>query len=306
VSPHAGEVSDTLIASIVVPAHNERGRIQQLLPVLSRASSEMNVLSVVVCNGCVDGTADLAREYSNIVVAEIPEASKAKALNLGDVLAKDAFPRLYVDADVTIDLASIAALISALSVSEVLAVRPESFQITNSSNWFVRLYLRGRSIIPSSNEWALQHIEGHGVYGTNRWGRSQFEEFPEIIADDAFFDRMFDFDQKRIVDGALVGIQAPKNLRTLFRILTRVFRGTHELAGWLDSHRPDRLEGLGRPGDSVHLRPGLGFRWPSLERITGTRRPCEMILVAYVLLLRRLARWNAKWKDRGGREIRWR
>ena len=62
------------------------------------APGELDV--VVVCNGCTDQTAELARSCGyQVRVVELASASKPAALRIGDAAAL-AFPRLYLDADV--------------------------------------------------------------------------------------------------------------------------------------------------------------------------------------------------------------
>ena len=78
---------------------------------------------VVACNGCTDGTADVARSFAGVVVLETAWPSKTAALNLGDEVA-EIFPRLYVDADVVLPAASAAAVVDRLSTGPALAARP--------------------------------------------------------------------------------------------------------------------------------------------------------------------------------------
>ncbi|MGY4468072.1 glycosyltransferase involved in cell wall biosynthesis [Bradyrhizobium sp. LB9.1b] len=88
--------------SIVVPAHNESSVIARTLSqwVGKPGSDELRV--VVVCNGCTDGTANIARRFgSTIKVVESDTARKTHALNLGDQVA-NIFPRIYADADIVI------------------------------------------------------------------------------------------------------------------------------------------------------------------------------------------------------------
>ena len=90
------------VASIVVPAHDEEAGLAGLLDRLIDDSADFDI--VVVANGCSDRTANVARGFgSRVRVIETPVASKRHALRLGDEAATG-FPRLYIDADVVIDL----------------------------------------------------------------------------------------------------------------------------------------------------------------------------------------------------------
>ncbi len=74
--------------SVIIPAHNEEAVIARCLSSLlegapSGTAEEVEV--IVVCNGCDDHTAQVAREIApRATVLEIPVASKVAALNAGD------------------------------------------------------------------------------------------------------------------------------------------------------------------------------------------------------------------------------
>ena len=88
--------------SVVIPAHNEEAVIASTLrSVLEGLEQGAEVL--VVCNGCSDDTAAVAGTFGLPVrVLEIEPASKVAALNAGDEVAAG-YPRIYLDADVTLD-----------------------------------------------------------------------------------------------------------------------------------------------------------------------------------------------------------
>jgi hypothetical protein len=161
-------------------------------------------------------------------------------------------------------------------------------------------------LIPSSRQWETQHIEGHSIYGTNESGRARFGEFPHIIADDAFFDRMFDPDEKVAVSGAQVAMPLPSSSRQLFHGLTRTYEGNSELTEWLEQHRPDRLF-------VDHNSPSP--RRPFLDRLShyahgGTTfeswNPKTVIMVFARLSMVTLAKWNARRLRTASRRPDWR
>ena len=128
--------------SIVVPAHNESSVIARTLSqwVGNPASDEIGV--VVVCNGCTDDTANVARRFGPTVhVVESDIAGKTHALNLGDQIS-DAFPRIYADADIVITVDAIRALARRLEQGDVLAVAPTADINLTGCSWLVRKYLR--------------------------------------------------------------------------------------------------------------------------------------------------------------------
>ncbi|MDQ1577463.1 MAG: hypothetical protein QOE21_150, partial [Microbacteriaceae bacterium] len=87
--------------SVIIPAHNEASVIERTLRPLADVANRGQLEVVVVCNGCTDETAELARNFTGVTVVEIDEASKSLALNVGDEAAT-VWPRMYLDADVEI------------------------------------------------------------------------------------------------------------------------------------------------------------------------------------------------------------
>ena len=108
-------------ASVVIPAYNDERGVARLLDALVTAATVH--FDIVVCNGCTDETASVARSFGErvrVLETEIP--SKVRAMRLGDEVT-DVFPRLYVDADVLIDSSSVMALVDALR-GPILASAP--------------------------------------------------------------------------------------------------------------------------------------------------------------------------------------
>ena len=293
-------------ASIVVPAHNEAQRIGPLLQVLSDVSRQFNVLVLVVCNGCSDDTVEVARRVPGLVVMELPESSKCAALNAGDAAAQGVFPRLYVDADAQTDGASLLRLVESLRVDRPLAIRPESQPVVSSSSWWVRRCVEGKDLIPSSRQWSELHLEGNAIYGTNAVGRRRFDDFPDIVADDAFFDRMFDPDEKLVVHDALVRIPSPVDLASYRAMLRRVFAGNEELAQWLRRHRPDRLtSATSSAAESPRPRRSLSYFLHGGNTVPSWR-PRVVMVVAMTLVTRFWAKWESRWHRSRGRVVPWR
>src|SRR3954471_7426366 len=110
------------VASIIVPAHNEATTIGRCLDALTDGARPGELEIIVVCNGCTDRTAAEARRFERrgVTVVETDVSSKVSALNLGDAAAH-AFPRLYVDADVVIDRASVLTIVSNIITDRLLA-----------------------------------------------------------------------------------------------------------------------------------------------------------------------------------------
>ena len=93
--------------SVIIPAQNEARSIGRGLASLLDGLVDDELQIVVVCNGCTDDTAEIARRFGPPVeVVETPVASKSAALRRGEEIATG-FPRFYVDADVELPLESL-------------------------------------------------------------------------------------------------------------------------------------------------------------------------------------------------------
>jgi len=230
----------TWLASIVVPAHNEASRGFAVLPTLRLAVAQ-GCLVVVVCNGCTDSTVALASSVPGIHVVEIEVASKTRALNAGDDVAGDVFPRIYLDADVSIEFSSLISLSKALDGVNSLAAGPEVDFDASRSAPLVRLYFEALASVPFLRELVAHHLDGRGAYAVTSVGRSRFQRFPDIVADDTFFDRMFDESEKVVVPGAVSRPSVPLSLRDLLRAKRRTVHGAHEISNWFAQSNPERV-----------------------------------------------------------------
>ena len=218
-----------LLGSVVIPAHDEAAVITRCLDALSEGFAPGELDVVVVCNGCADRTATLARSSRQAVrVVELAAASKPAALRAGDAAAR-AFPRLYLDADVVLPGASARRVLERLR-DGALGARPPIRYDSTSSSAPVRSYYRARSRVPA----VLGSLWGAGVYGLSAAGRQRFGVFPDVVADDLWVDRHFDRGEVEIVDCPPVVVAVPRRARDLRRVLRRTYRGKHEVAGASD------------------------------------------------------------------------
>ncbi|WP_407119856.1 glycosyltransferase family 2 protein [Bradyrhizobium sp. STM 3561] len=216
--------------SIVVPAHNESSVIARTLSQWlgnpgggNRASDEIVV--VVVCNGCTDDTANVARRFSPaVLVAETDIAGKTHALNFGDRIS-GAFPRIYADADIVITVDGIRALAKRLEQGDVLVVAPTADINLTGCSWLVRKYYEIRSRLPSSQE----GIGGSGVYALSEAGRGRFGQFPDIIADDTYVRLQFRPEERETLPSVRSTVFPPRTVLQLIAVRSRVYSGAFEL-----------------------------------------------------------------------------
>jgi glycosyltransferase involved in cell wall biosynthesis len=142
--------------SVVIPARNESSVIARALWAVTTGALPDELDVIVVCNGCTDDTAAVARGFGTPVrVIETALGNKAHALNLGDKAAL-AFPRIYVDADVIITLSTIRALAERLEQGDVIAVAPQPCFDLIGSSWPVRAFYDIRCRLPSFGEGSLR------------------------------------------------------------------------------------------------------------------------------------------------------
>jgi len=224
--------------SIVVPAHNESSVIARALDawVGNPVSDRMDV--VVVCNGCTDDTAEIARRFgptTRVIESEI--ASKTHALNLGDQISRG-FPRIYADADIVITVDAIRALTRRLERGDVLAVAPTPDINLTGCSWLVRKYYDIRSRLPSSRE----GIGGSGVYALSEEGRKRFTRFPDLIADDMYVRLQFKPEERETLPSAKSMVFAPRTISQLIAVRTRANTGIFELAHYFPELRVNKAE----------------------------------------------------------------
>ncbi|WP_131765302.1 glycosyltransferase [Candidatus Protofrankia californiensis] len=213
----------TVLASVVVPAHNEEAVIGRCLERLADGVRPGDLDIVVVCNGCTDRTAQLARAAGARVV-ETPRPGKAGALNLGDETTTG-FPRFYVDADIEVRGSDLLRVAEVLREDRALAAAPRIRIATAGVSRAVRDYYRIWLKLPYARD---NHV-GSGVVGVSEQGRARFDRFPEAIADDFFLYQRFAAGERRTVDEAEFIVRPARTARDLVLRKIRVYAGNIQM-----------------------------------------------------------------------------
>jgi exopolysaccharide biosynthesis WecB/TagA/CpsF family protein len=240
-SPAPGEITGpTARGAVIIPACNEVTVIERILTPLSCAAVEGFIEVIVVCNGCDDDTAGVARSVPGIRVVELRHASKPDALNAGDEAAT-LWPRLYLDADVEMPVTSVLELLDRLATGGPLVARPGFWYDTRASSPLVRCYYRARTRIHQGGS----QMWGAGAYALSREGHARFGEFPAVTADDLYVDTRFDPVEKAVVRSASSVIRTPTDARTLLSVLRRHHRGDAELLA-MERGAASRVRSSGR------------------------------------------------------------
>jgi glycosyltransferase involved in cell wall biosynthesis len=215
-----------LLISVIVPAYNEAAVIGRSLRALTEGCAPGELEVLVVCNGCRDNTAEAARAVGGPVrVLETDVPSKTNALNLGDAAATG-FPRVYMDADVVVDLSSIRRLVRAFDDPAVLAAAPRPVDVfAPDVSGLVRAYYRFWMSLPYVQEGMI----AAGVYALSAAGRARFGAFPDIIADDGYVRLQFAPSERVQVADAESHVRAPTTFHDLLKIKTRSRFGVLQL-----------------------------------------------------------------------------
>lgn len=207
--------------TVIIPAHDEA----MVLPRLLGALDVPDVEIIVVCNGCTDGTADIARMVlPRATVLETATPSKVVALQLGDAAAST-FPRFYLDADIELDAPGLRELAARLTEPGRLAVAPSVAFDVSSSSYIVRAYYRVLPLLPV----VADSIAGTGCIGLSREGRSRFGEWPLVLADDYFLDGLFGSMEKARIANVVARVGVPLRARDLVRRRQRVIWGNRQV-----------------------------------------------------------------------------
>lgn len=254
------------VASVIIPAHNEETTLGRLLSQLAEAA-DLDV--IVVCNGCSDRTADVARGFG-VQVVEIPEASKTAALRAGAAAASLPL-HVLVDADVVIDAAGLRALVTAVDVPEPRVAGPHRVMDASRSSWAVRSYLRFWERLPA----VRSSLAGRGVLALSPGAVRQLGEIPDVVADDLLVQRSFTAKERVEVPTVSVTVVAPRRLGDLVHRRLRVLQGTEEIDRQMGSAAGSRTtrSDLLATARNPHALPGLPvFLYvTALVRVRGRR-----------------------------------
>lgn len=237
--------------SVIIPAHDEAAVIARTLAPLAAGAAAGTLDVIVSCNGCTDDTAEIAQGFEGVRVIDSEVASKSAALNAADAIARH-WPRIYLDADITITPEAIIDVAAALDMG-ALAARPASVVDDAKSDRWVRAYNRARYRMPSMSA----ALWGAGVYALSQEGHERLGSFPEATADDLVVDRLFTPAEKVIVPTSPVIVTAPRTRADLEGVLRRAQRGPAELG--VDTGRSSGRELLRTIGGVPSLRDALVY-----------------------------------------------
>lgn len=210
-------------ASVVIPAHNESAVIDRTVTTLLAGAAPGEFDIVVVANACADDTARIAAGL-DVRVIETPVPGKAHALRLGDH-ACTAFPRLYLDADVSLTAGTVRELAAALRRTGALAAAPRPQWDLDRTTWVMRRVHRVHDVLMAPS----RGLAGVGVYALSEAGHARAFPVPDVVCDDEWVDRSFDPAERIVVASAVSVVRPAGNVRDHLRRRVRVRRGNSEL-----------------------------------------------------------------------------
>lgn len=258
------------MTSIIIPAHNEANVIARCLDAMTEGAEPGELEILVVCNGCTDDTAEIARRYSPLVTvleSEIP--SKNAALNLGHARASS-YPRFYVDADIVMPIESIRRTAEVLRGGTIHGAAPRMRVDLEGRGWPIRAYYDIWLRTPYVEEGML----GSGVYAISEEGGSRFTTFPDIIADDGFARLLFKPEERVTVEDAWFLMTPPETLRSLIHINVRRRVGRFEMAELHPETTRDEAKHQRGALYRLFAKPSL---WPGLAVYLYAKIACMAI-----------------------------
>lgn len=220
--------------SVILPASNEAAYIGDCLQALLASDPVSGGAEViVVANGCRDNTAEVARSFApaaaaagwGLQVIERAEGGKPAALTQGDHAAQGDI-RAYLDADVCVSPALMAALTAALSARAAPAWGSGRAVLPRARSALSRAYGRFWQRLPFNQ---ASTAPGYGLFAVNAPGRARWGEFPQIISDDTFVRLSFAPDERLSVPYSYSWPLAEEFSR-LVRVRRRQNQGVAELA----------------------------------------------------------------------------
>lgn len=210
--------------SVIIPAHNEEAVIAKSLKVLTSSMQPNEMQIIVACNACKDKTAEIARQFPGVTVMETDTSGKANALNMADRKAT-CFPRIYLDADILMSTDTARELSRVLSRGDVHAAAPSLRVDVQTRSWLLKAYYAIWTRLP----YCTQGMVGSGVYALSEAGRSRFDDFPEIIADDDFIRMLFAPSERMTLPNHDFVVSAPTSFFALLKLRRRWERGNRQL-----------------------------------------------------------------------------
>lgn len=273
---------------VVVPAASEATIIGRLIATLAAQDHRGPTSIAIAVNGASDGTARIARTALATVpcdplrhwqVIEIEERSKPRALNAGERAARTRLAELgiadpemvlYLDADIELSTNAVRSMADHLSGSTARIVQPRRCAESGGGS-LGRLAGGALCALP----WVADDVACGGLFAVNRAGRSRWNEFPDLGADDAYVFRRFHAQERVVVGSAWATHPMPSTWRGLARQQRR----------WREARRE-----LERSGTSSAKGIDSSPKWPLRRRLRSII--CSPRILVSLVFLRAIRLWS--------------
>jgi glycosyltransferase involved in cell wall biosynthesis len=244
-------------ASVIIPAHNETTTIARTLRGLRHGLSVDQLDVIVVCNGCTDDTAEVARRADPAArVIEIAEPSKVAAVREGNA-ATDVFPRIHLDADIELAGESVDALLEPLLSGSALATAPQRRVPRTGCSRLVSAYYDVWEELPH----VRAGLFGRGVVAVTEEAQARISALPRLMSDDLGMSDSFTDDEREVVDAAVALVHPPRTITDLPRRRIRIVTGNVQ-AGQVGVRRESSRTTPRTLFAMVLARPSLALRMP--------------------------------------------
>ncbi|QSR32564.1 glycosyl transferase [Nocardioides sp. S5] len=245
------------VASVIIPAHNEAAGIGRNLRALRRGTRDEDLDVVVVCNGCTDRTAEVARHADPLArVIEIDQPSKAEAVRVGNATS-DVFPRVHLDADIELTGSDVMQLLEPIMRDDVLATAPHRDVPRAGCSCWVRWYYDVWESLPQVES----GLFGRGVVVLSEQAQARITALPRMMSDDLGMSDSFTGAERRVVPGAVAVVRPPRTLGDLLRRRIRIATGNAQ-AGELGLRRESSRTTAATLLGLTARRPALVLRLP--------------------------------------------
>ncbi len=217
-----------LMATVIIPAHNEASVIKDCLDSVVNQAGVDHI--IVPCNGCTDNTVDIVKKnYPQVICLDISKPSKTNALNIAEEKAKElgvSYPIFYIDADTQLSENCIQKISEEMyNNNELLLAAPTPIINTEKSSWLVKTYYQVWTRLPYIKEGVIATCS----FIVSEKGRKRFDKFADVIGDDGFIRCHFKNSEIGNIEGTEIYITAPRDIYSLIKIKTRARLGNMEL-----------------------------------------------------------------------------
>jgi glycosyltransferase involved in cell wall biosynthesis len=206
----------------VIAAHDEEAVIARCLRTLTADAKPGELDVIVVANGCRDRTAQIARA-ERVRVVETPVPGKAHAIGLGDAECRT-FPRLYLDADVDLDTASVRRMVAAIERGALACAPVPHYDLSGVSRVAARFHRVFERLVAGR-----RGLSGTGAYLLGQEGHGRVFPLPHVISDDGWVHRTFSASERQAVADARSVVRPARTVRAVIRRRARVRLGNREL-----------------------------------------------------------------------------